>query len=143
MLYTRILWCCAAVVAASIGWMVWAPNTHKANEQRAAKVAVEQYIAAFAKGDGNGACDRLTDTAREAVIALAGKVGAQSCPSAFERTRRLGGPTVQAAATKIRVGKVDVSGKRAKVTLRAAGLDAIAELDKVGDHWKIASLPKS
>jgi ketosteroid isomerase-like protein len=143
MLYTRILWACVAVVAASIGWMVWAPNSHKADERGAAKAAVEQYVAAFAKGDGNAACDHLTNTAREAVIALSGKVGAASCPQAFERTRRLGGSKVVAIANQIRVGKVDVSGSRAKVTIKAAGQDSVVELDKGDGKWKIASLPRS
>jgi hypothetical protein len=142
-LYTRILWACVAVTAASIGWLVWAPNSAKQDDQRAAKVAVEQYIAAFVTGNGNDACDRLTYTAREAVIATAGKVGAASCPEAFEFTRKLGGPKVTAVAKQIRVGKVDVSGSTAKVTLRAAGLDSIAELDKVDGKWKIANLPKA
>jgi hypothetical protein len=143
MLYSRILWACALVTAASIGWMVWAPNTHKAEERAAAKAAVETYIAAFVRGDGNAACDRLTNTAREAVINAAGRVGAASCPDAFERTRRLGGREVRGVARKIRVTKVQITKGRAKVTLNSAGVDSIAEVEKEGGKWKIASLPQA
>jgi hypothetical protein len=143
MLYTRILWACAFVTAASIGWMVWAPNSQKAEDKTAAKAAVETYIAAFVKGDGNAACDRLTNTAREAVIAVAGRVGAASCPDAFERTRRLGGRDVRSVARKIRVTKVQMTKGRAKVTLNTAGRESIAEVEKEGGKWKIATLPKA
>jgi hypothetical protein len=141
MLYSRILWACALVTACSIGWMIWAPNTHKSEDRAAAKAAVETYIAAFVKGDGNAACDRLTNNAREAVISVAGRVGAASCPDAFERTRKLGGREVRSVARKIRVTKVDLTKGRAKVTLTSAGQDSIAELQKEDGKWKIASLP--
>lgn len=143
MLYTRILWACVLVTAASIGWMVWAPNTHKAQDKAAAKAAVETYIAAFVKGDGKTACDRLTNSAREAVINAAGRVGAGSCPAAFERTRKLGGREVRAVARKIRVTKVKFTKGRAKVTLNSAGQDSIAEVEKEDGKWKIATLPKA
>jgi hypothetical protein len=131
------------VTAVSIGWMVWAPNTHKAEEKTAAKAAVETYIAAFVRGDGNTACDRLTNSAREAVINAAGRVGAASCPDAFERTRRLGGREVTGVARKIRVIKVSIANGRAKVTLNSAGVDSIAEVEKEAGKWKIATLPKA
>jgi hypothetical protein len=143
MLYTRILWVCALVTAASIGWMVWAPNSGKADDERAAKVAVEQYVRAFVAGDGRAACERLTDTAREAVIAAAGRVDARGCAEAFERTRKLGGTKVLVVASRIKVGTAKISQGRAKVTLSVDGADSVAELDKIGDDWKIASLPKA
>jgi ketosteroid isomerase-like protein len=143
MLYTRILWCCVAVTAASIAWMVWAPNTSKADDRRAIKAAVSSYVHAFATGDGRAACDHLTDGARKAVIDAAGRVGASSCPAAFERTLKLGGKKVKATARKIRVRKIDLDGGGARVTLRAAGQDAVADLQKVDGKWKIASLPKA
>ncbi|MEA2445350.1 MAG: hypothetical protein QOJ12_2642 [Thermoleophilales bacterium] len=143
MLYSRILWACVLVTAASIGWMVWAPNTHKAEDRAAAKTAVETYIAAFVRGDGYTACNGLTNTAREAVINAAGRVGAASCPDAFEKTRKLGGREVTGVARKIRVTNVSIANGRAKVTLNSAGLDSVAEVEKEGGKWKIASLPKS
>ena len=143
MLYTRILWACVAVTAASMAWMVWAPNTGKADDQRAIKVAVREYVTAFAAGDGDKACSYLTDGAKQAVVGAAGKVGASSCPAVFEQTLNLGGRKVKDVAGKIRVRKIDLNGDAARVTLRAAGLDSVADLQKVGGKWKIASLPKA
>jgi hypothetical protein len=143
MLYTRILWACVAVTAASMAWMVWAPNTSKADEQRAIKAAVREYVSAFAAGDGDKACGYLTDGAKQAVVSAAGKVGASSCPAAFEQTLNLGGTKVKAVAARIRVRKIDLNGDGARVTLRAAGLDSVADLQKVDGKWKIASLPKA
>jgi hypothetical protein len=139
----RILIVCALVTIASMSWMAFGGNSSKVDDERQVKAAVDAYVAAFVRGDGRAACDHLTDTARTAVIATAAKVGAVSCPQVFEKTRKLGGAKVRAVAGKIRVRKVDIDGKRAKVTLRAAGEDSVAELDKVGDKWKISSMPKA
>jgi ketosteroid isomerase-like protein len=143
MLYTRILWACVFVVALSMAWMVWAPNTSKADEQRAIKATVADYVGAFAAGDGKRACGHLTEGAQQAVVSAAGRVGASTCPAAFERTLKLGGRKVKAVASKISVRKIDMNGDGARVTLRAGGQDSIADLQKVDGEWKIASLPKA
>ena len=143
MLYTRILWACVFLTAASMAWMVWAPNNSKADERKAVKSTVSDYVHAFATGNGKKACDHLTEGARKAVVDAAGRVGAASCPAAFEQTLNLGGKKVKAAARQIHVRKVDLEGEEARVTLRAAGQDSVADLQKVGGEWKIASLPKS
>src|SRR5687768_17722267 len=108
MLYTRILWACVFVTAASMAWMVWAPNSSKADDRQEIKVAVKEYVSAFAAGDGDKACGYLTDGARQAVVSAAGKVGASSCPAVFEQTLNLGGRKVKAVASKIRVRKIDL-----------------------------------
>jgi hypothetical protein len=143
MLYTRILWACVAVTAASMAWMVWAPNTSKAEERKAVEKTVRSYVNAFVKADGKTACSFLTKDARSAVVNAAGKVGASDCPAAFERTAKLGGRKVLAVASQIRVRKIDVKGGSAKVTLRAAGQDSVADLQKISGKWRIATLPKS
>ena len=143
MVYTRILWACVAVVAASMAWMVWAPASTKADDKREIKVAVKAYVDAFAAGDGEKACEHLTEAAQQAVVAAAGKVGASSCPAVFEQTLNLGGRKVKSVAGKIRVRKIDLNGDGARVTLRAAGQDSVADLQKVDGKWKIASLPKA
>ena len=142
-MYTRILWACVFVTAASMAWMVWAPNTSKVDEQKAVKTAVNDYVQAFASGNGKKACGYLTEGAQKAVVDAAGRVGASSCPAAFEQTLNLGGTKVKAAAGKIRVRKIDLEGEEARVTLRAAGQDSVADLKKVDGEWKIASLPKA
>lgn len=134
---------CWALVALAGGYMLFGPTPGGGNQEGAVKKTVDSYVHAFAKGDGKTACDALTDSAREAVVALAKRIGAADCPSAMEKTRQIGGSEVRAIARKIRVRKVDVDGGRARVTLRAAGQDSIAELERTEKGWKISSLPKA
>jgi hypothetical protein len=134
---------CFGIVAMTCGWMFFGPGPKQPNQEPAVKAAVDSYVAAFAKGDGRAACGLLTTAARDAVAGASGRIGATDCPSAMEKTRTLGGAEVSSIARKIRVRKVDVNGASARVTMRAAGQDSIAELEKVGDHWKISTLPKA
>jgi hypothetical protein len=134
---------CWALVALAGGFMLFGPTPGGGNQEAAVKATVDSYVRAFAKGDGKAACEALTDSARDAVVGMAPKIGATDCPSAMERTRQIGGAEVRSVAKQIRVGKVDVKGSTARVTLRAAGQDSIAQLERQGDSWKIASLPKT
>ena len=134
---------CFAVVALCCGWMLFGPVPGGGNQEPAVKKTVDSYVKAFAEGDGKTACDLLTEAARNAVIGMSGRIGATDCPSAMQKTRQLGGSEVRSIARKIRVRKVDVKGGTARVTLRAAGEDSVAELERVGHDWKIASLPKA
>jgi hypothetical protein len=134
---------CFAVVALCCGWMLFGPGPSEPDQEPAVKAAVDSYVRAFAEGDGRAACDLLTEAARNAVTGMSGKIGATDCPSAMQKTRALGGTEVRSIARKIRVHKVDVKNGRARVTLRAAGQDSIADLERVGHDWKIASLPKA
>jgi hypothetical protein len=134
---------CFAVVGLCCAWMLFGPGPSEPNQEPAVKKTVDSYVQAFAEGDGRAACDLLTEAARNAVIGMSGRIGATDCPSAMEKTRQIGGSEVRSIASKIRVGKVDVEKGRARVTLRAAGQDSVAELERVGHDWKIASLPKA
>lgn len=134
---------CFAVVALACGFLLFGPAPTEGNQEPAVKAAVDGYVRAFAAGDGKAACDKLTESARQAVIGMAERIGASDCPSAMEKTRQIGGSGVRSIARNIRVGKVDVNGGTARVTLRAMGEDSVAELEKVGSEWKIASLPKA
>jgi hypothetical protein len=133
---------CWALVALAGGFMLFGPTPGEGNQEPAVKATVDSYVRAFAAGDGDKACDALTDAAREAVIGLGKRMGAGDCPSAMERTREIGGREVRAIVKKIRVRKVDVDQGRARVTLRAAGEDSVAELERTEKGWKISSLPK-
>ena len=134
---------CWAVVALASGFLLFGPAPGSGDQEPAVKRTVDTYVRAFAAGRGEMACDQLTDSAREAVAGLGKKIGAKDCPSAMEKTRQIGGTEVRAIAKKIRVRKVDVDGGRAKVTLRAAGEDSLAELERTEKGWKISSLPKA
>jgi len=134
---------CWLLVAMAAGYMLFGPTPGEGNQEGAVKRTVDSYVRAFAKGDGKAACDALTDSAREAVIALGKRIDATDCPSAMEKTRQIGGKEVRDIAKKIRVGKVDVDGGRAKVTLKAAGQDSVASLERTEKGWKISTLPKA
>ena len=135
---------CWLLVATAGGYMVFGPIPGgEPNQEPIVKRTVESYVSAFASGDGKAACEALTDAARDAVVAMAGQIGARDCPSAMEKTRAIGGKEVRAIAQKIRVRKVDVDGGRAKVTLQAVGIDSVAELERTEKGWKISSLPKA
>jgi hypothetical protein len=134
---------CWFLVALAGGFMLFGPAPGEGNQEGAVKKTVDSYVRAFATGDGKAACDALTDSAREAVVALGKRIEAADCPSAMEKTRQIGGSEVRAIAKKIRVRKVDVDGGRARVTLRAAGQDSVAELERTEKGWKISSLPKA
>ena len=134
---------CWTLVALACGYLLFGPTPGGGDQEPAVKAAVDGYVRAFARGDGRAACDSLTDAARDAVAGLGKKIGARDCPSAMEKTRQIGGSEVRSIAKKIKVRKVDVDGGRAKVTLRAAGQDSIAELERTEKGWKISSLPKA
>ena len=131
------------LVAVAGVFMMVGPRASEGDQEAAVKVAVDAYVRAFAKGDGQTACRLLSDSARDAVAGMAARIGATDCPSAMKRTREIGGSQVRAIARKIRVGKIDVKGSTARVTLRAAGQDSVAELERVGKDWKISSLPQA
>jgi hypothetical protein len=141
-LHKGVILCWALVVLAG-GFMLFGPTPGGGNQDAAVKAAVDGYVRAFAAGNGQAACDSLTDAARDAVAGLGKKIGAPDCPSAMEKTRRIGGKKVRAIAKTIKVHKVDVDGGRAKVTLRAAGQDSVAELERTEKGWKISSLPSA
>jgi hypothetical protein len=134
---------CWVLVALAAGWLVFGPAPGGGNQEMAVKTAVDTYVRAFANGDGEEACEQLTDSARQAVEGMAKRIGATDCPTAMVKTRAIGGNGVKAIAQKIRVRKVDVDGGRAKVTLRSSGDDAVAELERTEKGWKISSLPKA
>ena len=134
---------CWGLVALAGGFMLFGPTPGGGNQEAAVKQTVDTYVRAFAKGDGQAACKALTPAARDAVVGMSGRVGATDCPSAMEKTRQVGGKEVREVAKQIRVRKVDVKGSSARVTLRAGGLDSVAELERDGDGWKISSLPRS
>jgi hypothetical protein len=133
---------CWALVALAGGYMLFGPTPGEGSQEGAVKATVDSYVRAFASGDGKAACDKLTDSAREAVVGLGKRMGAGDCPSAMKRTHEIGGSKVRAIAKKIRVRKVDIDHGRARVTLRAAGQDSVAELERTEKGWKISSLPK-
>ena len=134
---------CWTAVAAAGGFLFFGPAPNAGNSEAEIEKAVESYVQAFVKGDGKAACEQLTDGARDAVAGMSGRVGGKGCADAFVRTRELGGDKVVEAARRIKVHKVRINGGTATVELRAGPQDSVAQLENVGEDWKISSLPKS
>jgi len=114
------------------------------SDSEAAGDAVVSYLKAFAAGDGEKACDRLTDETKKVIVPQVGrKVGARDCPAAIKALRtRLTVPQVdgfkRATATRVKV-----RGDVAEVRFRAGPLRGAAELRKAGGNWKISLLPRA
>lgn len=114
------------------------------SDSEAAGDAVVSYLEAFAAGDGEKACDTLTDETKKVIVPQVGrKLGARDCPAAIKSLRgRLTVPQAdgfrQAKATRVKV-----RGDVAEVRFRAGSLRGAAELKKDGGDWKISLLPKA
>lgn len=134
---------CWVAVAAACAFLLFGPAPGAVDNDAAVKKTMNSYVRAFVKGDDKAACDQLTDSAKRAVLTMAEQIGARSCPGAFKRTREIGGKKVAEITRKIEVHKVRVKGNTASVELRVGSQDSVAELEKIGDHWKISSLPRS
>lgn len=132
---------CFVAVLAACGFLLFGPAPGKRDHKADIEKTMKSYVGAFASGDGKAACEQLTDAAREAVKKLSGRVGARDCADAMVRTREIGGREVTDAARRIKVHKVRIKSGVATVELRAGDQDSLATFEKVGEDWKIASLP--
>jgi hypothetical protein len=138
----RIVIGCWAAVAAAGGYMLFGPAPRSGDSEAEIEKTVQTYVSAFVRGDDRTACDQLTSGARDAVAGVSARIGAKGCEQAFRRTRELGGDEVVRAARRIKVHKVRVNGATGTVELRAGSQDSVAQVEQVGDAWKISSLPK-
>jgi len=124
----------AAIVSAGCG---------KSDSEAAGDAAVA-YLEAFAEGDGEKACDTLTDQTKKVIVPQVGrKVGTRDCPAAIKSLRtRLTVPQTdafkQATATRVKI-----RGDLAEVRFRAGSLRGAAELRKAGGDWRISLLPRT
>lgn len=105
---------------------------------------VVSYLDAFAKGDGEKACDLLTAQTRDVIVPRVGrKIGARDCPAAVKALRgRLTVPQADALG-RARVKRVRIRGDLAEVRFRAGPLRGAAELRKSGGDWRVSLLPRT
>lgn len=132
-----VLVCLLALVLSSCG------GASESEDTAGAQQTMKAYIKAFARGEGEKACGLLTETARDYVSGMAGTVGAKSCEEAFVKVRQILGTSAATIVNDTTVGAVDIDGNKAKVAMTSKDGDAVADLEKVGDDWRIASLPQS
>ena len=103
-------------------------------------VAVGGYFDALAAGDGEAACERLTEpVAQDAAT----RVRAGSCPAAIDAIAGELDDDQRAVLRDVQVTAVDVTGSRARVEARsdARALAGPIPLERAGDEWRIADLP--
>lgn len=114
------------------------------SDSEAAADTVTTYLKAFGAGDGEEACERLTEeTKRDIAFRVAEKFGGSDCPDAIRGLRtRLSAAQAdafeEASATRVRV-----RGDAADVRFRAGEARGLATLRKAGDEWKISLLPRA
>ena len=114
----------------------------KPDDATAARDAVTKFIQAFAKGDGETACDQLTPQAQAAFVNRA-KVttGSTKCPETMQRVAQLAGESVTGPLSKATVGEVKVTGNTATTTLTASGHTASVTLSRQSGDWKLNGVP--
>ena len=114
------------------------------SDEEAAADTVTAYLKAFGAGDGEGACERLTEETRRLIAPrVAEKFGGRECPDAVRAlTARL--PASHANAfQRATTPRVAVKGETAEVRFRAGRVRGVAGLRKTGDGWKISLLPQA
>lgn len=119
------------------------PGCLHSDEDAAAEV-VKTYLKAFAEGDGEKACSKLSEqTRRVTVPKVARGVGAKDCEGAIRALRaRLSAAQVD-ALERTETTRVKLRGKTAEVAFRAGSLRGIAKARKSDDGWKISLLPRT
>jgi hypothetical protein len=133
----------AAAVAAAVVLSGCGGGGGSTNDAQAAGTAVTDFAKAFGAGDGQKSCVLLTPAAQAAFVKRVQVLApVRDCATAITRIHAAAGAQVAAAfsAAKV-VGKPQVKGDSATVTLSAAGHSTTVALKKQGGAWKLAAVP--
>lgn len=104
---------------------------------------VTGYLKAFGAGDGDEACDRLSDETRQVIAPrVAEKLGGTSCPDAIRSLRDRVSASQAAAFERAAATRVKETGETADVSFRAGSQRGVARLRKTDDGWKITLVPQ-
>jgi hypothetical protein len=112
-------------------------------DEPAVRQAVEGYFTAFANGDGQRACARLTGDVREQFEERAGT----SCDQAIRSVLEAIPKELRSILTAVRITEVAVSGDQATARLEtdspyvSKDPDSPIKLRLEGDEWLISSTP--
>ena len=105
---------------------------------------VTAYLKAFGAGEGEEACDRLTEETRRVIAPrVAEKLGGKSCPDAVRALRGRLTASQADAFKEATATRVKVKGETAEVRFRAGQARGVAKLRKADDGWKISLLPQA
>lgn len=114
------------------------------SDEEAAAETVTAYLKAFGAGDGEDACERLTEETRRVIAPrVAEKLGGRDCPDAVRALGTRLPASLADAYQRATTSRVTVRGKMAEVQFRAGRARGVAELRKTGDGWKISLLPQA
>ncbi|MGI9111111.1 MAG: hypothetical protein ACR2GT_02740 [Gaiellaceae bacterium] len=103
--------------------------------------AVERYFVALSERDFATACELVTPSFRDALVAYAERaypeLGSDECVAIARRAARAGGERLVAAQNQVRVREVEVDGSAATARL---GPGQVATLERIEGDWLIETL---
>jgi hypothetical protein len=104
------------------------------SDQDQAKSAVEDYLAAVTKGDGDKACSLITDQTKKNI-----ERGGRKCGETISALNKGPGRSVLQAFKDAKVENVKVKGDRATADIKVKTLTQPTNLRKEGGKWKLDS----
>lgn len=105
------------------------------SDEEKAKSAVEDYLEAVSKGDGNKACSLVTDATKKKIEQSAKR----SCPQTFSSLNQGPGKAVLQAFKQAKVDNVKVNGDTATADIKLKQLSQKTNLRKEDGDWKLES----
>ncbi len=113
------------------------------SDRAAVADTVTTYLRTYGAGDGEAACDGLTEETRRVIAPrVAEKLGGRNCPDAVRALQARLTASQADAFKQATVTRVDVKGDVAEVRFRAGQARGVAKLHKAEDGWKISLLPQ-
>lgn len=112
------------------------------SDEDEAQDAVQTYLTAFGDGDGEKACELLTEKVRDAFVAqVRGLVDTEDCGKAFDTIQKGLTPAQTKAVSGVRVAGAKIDGDRGTVNVRSGGTTVATRVEKVDGDWRIAQPP--
>lgn len=114
------------------------------SESESAAETVTTYLKAFGAGDGEEACERLTDETKRVIASrVAERFGGSDCPDAIHGLRTRLSASQADAFEEATATRIKVRGDVADVRFKAGRARGLAKLRKAGDEWRISLLPQA
>jgi hypothetical protein len=106
------------------------------------KTVVQDYINAFADGDGGKACSLMTTPTRDQFVnRVATITKSKDCATSITTLSKQAGPRLLNALKKAKVGAVTITGDRAKVQLTSGANTTHTSLRKENGNWRVTGGP--
>lgn len=107
------------------------------SDQTQVRGTLKAYFGAVVRGDGRGACARLSRSGRRDL--LRSVAGAQTCEQAVAQYRAGLTPAQRAQLRAVRVERVAVEGDRATAYVSGVAGVRSGSLEREGGSWKVAA----